>query len=308
MAPLLTLNADWAIMRLPEQDDYVGKSVQFVGINPDGPAGILPAGFKGSITFQALSVSAQGHVGIKYDLQVASENVPIDWASHKAEMRPASIPVDAWDAVFANFVAQVGSTTASYRQAIANDATYLSQFGEVTYDLNRMVFLEYMKANADLSAGTLASSVDASMPSPGLPLTFERTYNATITGRYDLGRLGPRLDGQLGHLCKHRWKWKCDHSSEWHRHLLHAKRRRQLQRKPRQFHDALAASGLLSASIHGRHHGSLPARWQLDYIQDTNGNRITAGYDGSGRLISLTQTSGASLTLAYNAQGRISLR
>ncbi len=92
-APLLTLNADWAIMRLPEQDDYVGKSIQFVGINPDGPAGILPAGFKGSITFPALSVSSQGHVGIKYDLQVASDNVPIDWASHKADMRPASIPV-----------------------------------------------------------------------------------------------------------------------------------------------------------------------------------------------------------------------
>ena len=42
----------------------------------------------------------------------------------------------------------------------------------------------------------------------------------------------------------------------------------------------------------------------LNYIQDTNGNRITAGYTG-GRLTSLTDTSGASLTIAYNAAGLI---
>ena len=43
----------------------------------------------------------------------------------------------------------------------------------------------------------------------------------------------------------------------------------------------------------------------LDYLQDTNGNRITAGYTGS-QLTSLTHSNGKALTLAYNAQGRIS--
>ena len=43
----------------------------------------------------------------------------------------------------------------------------------------------------------------------------------------------------------------------------------------------------------------------LNYIQDTNGNRITAGYTG-GRLTSLTASSGQSITIAYNAAGLIS--
>ena len=43
----------------------------------------------------------------------------------------------------------------------------------------------------------------------------------------------------------------------------------------------------------------------VDYIQDTNGNRITAGYT-SGVLTSLTHSDGQSLQIAYNSSGRIS--
>ena len=44
---------------------------------------------------------------------------------------------------------------------------------------------------------------------------------------------------------------------------------------------------------------------RLNYLQDTNGNRITAGYTGS-RLTTLTASSGQSITIAYNAAGLIS--
>ena len=43
----------------------------------------------------------------------------------------------------------------------------------------------------------------------------------------------------------------------------------------------------------------------LDYLQDTNGNRILAGYTGS-QLTRLTYSNGKIMTLSYNAQGRIS--
>ncbi len=46
------------------------------------------------------------------------------------------------------------------------------------------------------------------------------------------------------------------------------------------------------------------ANGQVDYVQDTNGNRITAGYSG-GLLTSLTQSDDQSLQIAYNAAGRI---
>ena len=45
---------------------------------------------------------------------------------------------------------------------------------------------------------------------------------------------------------------------------------------------------------------------QLDYVQDSNGNRITAGYNSSGQMISLTDSDGQALTIAYNGQGLIS--
>ena len=43
---------------------------------------------------------------------------------------------------------------------------------------------------------------------------------------------------------------------------------------------------------------------KLNYVEDTNGNRITADYT-SNRLTSLTHSNGASLTIAYNGAGLI---
>ena len=46
-------------------------------------------------------------------------------------------------------------------------------------------------------------------------------------------------------------------------------------------------------------HGSLASE------QDSNGNTITAGYDGGGRLISLTATNESAIKISYNAQGLV---
>ena len=43
----------------------------------------------------------------------------------------------------------------------------------------------------------------------------------------------------------------------------------------------------------------------LSYVQDTHGNRITAGYNGQGQMISLTDSNGEYLDLTYNAQGHL---
>ena len=48
------------------------------------------------------------------------------------------------------------------------------------------------------------------------------------------------------------------------------------------------------------------ANGSLDYEQDTNGNRITAGYNSSGELTSLTASNGSAITITYNTQGLIS--
>jgi RHS repeat-associated protein len=44
---------------------------------------------------------------------------------------------------------------------------------------------------------------------------------------------------------------------------------------------------------------------RLNYIQDLNGNRINANYDGSNRLIKIVHSSGQSFSFEYNDAGRI---
>src|SRR5262249_2663909 len=43
----------------------------------------------------------------------AGNSTPIDWASLKDALRPASTRADAWDAIYANFVSEVGGTGGS---------------------------------------------------------------------------------------------------------------------------------------------------------------------------------------------------
>jgi uncharacterized protein RhaS with RHS repeats len=44
---------------------------------------------------------------------------------------------------------------------------------------------------------------------------------------------------------------------------------------------------------------------QVEYVQDTNGYRITTTYDNNGRPTELNTTSGDGFIFSYNAQGRV---
>jgi hypothetical protein len=53
-------------------------------------------------------------------------------------MRPAYIPAGAWDPIFENYKARLGSTVGSYRAALADAATYLSDLGIYMGDVGRL--------------------------------------------------------------------------------------------------------------------------------------------------------------------------
>ena len=50
-------------------------------------------------------------------------------------LQPEFVPNDAWDAIFTNFTADVGTTLGQYQAALDGDATYLSQLGRSSYDV-----------------------------------------------------------------------------------------------------------------------------------------------------------------------------
>lgn len=307
VAPLLSLTADWADMRLPEQADYVGRTVTFLGINPDGPAGILPAGFKGSITFPAISRSNGAHIGINYQLKsVQTPSRLANWESFKNAMRPADTSAEAWDAIFANFTAQVGTTAGSYQDVLAQSATYLSQLGVVTYDASRLLGFELTKANALLTGQSLSTFEDAGLPTEGaVSLTFARSYNQSISGRYEAGRLGRGWTDN--------WNVFANTAANGDVTVTYGNEQRLFLRNTDGSYRSVAGnfarlelvSGALTVYETNNHRLIFRPDGKLDYVRDANDNRITVGYNGAGQMTSLTHSRGQSLTFTYNGQGRI---
>src|SRR5262249_53335409 len=109
VAPLLRVTAPNALLRLSEQQTFGGSDLTFLGIAPDGPAGILRPGQRGQVE---IDFQAPGPEVPQIDVQLfrTDLNSVIDWAGLKNSLRPAFVPADGWDAVFANLLTDVGTT------------------------------------------------------------------------------------------------------------------------------------------------------------------------------------------------------
>ena len=119
-------------------------------------------------------------------------------------MQPSTIPANAWNAVFANFTANVGSTTDSYQAALDADATYLAQLGEPTNDVAQLVAYEINKADDSFSTHDTGRqrrclAADARQPVPDLRALVPARHCRPLPD----GHARPGLDGQLGHHRQH---------------------------------------------------------------------------------------------------------
>jgi hypothetical protein len=133
-APLMILSADTNVtFLLPGETTPIPGSVQLLGINQNGPAGILPPGYHGTITLSFNPVALGAHQVTNFTLStIPSPDTPFDWSSVESDLQPPDVPNDAWAAIYQNFTAAVGNTLGQYQQVLDNDATYLSQLGEYT--------------------------------------------------------------------------------------------------------------------------------------------------------------------------------
>jgi RHS repeat-associated protein len=306
-APLLTLFATNAVMRLPSQDQYVGSTIQVLAIDQNGPAGTLPPGYQGTITVDYQYTPPQGS-DPQADFHLSlppAPTTPINWSSFEASTQPSDISSAAWNVIWNNFTAAVGPTFGQYQAALDNLATYFSQIGIYTPDVNRLFDFALDQADAALPTPTLGSTVDASLPTPGLALTFERTFQQPISGRYQLGPFGRGWTDN----------WAISATTDSQGNVT-------VDEGGAILSFALQANGTYEASpgenetltmVAGAYQlreadGTILAfnpNGTLNDEQDPNNNRITAGYT-SGQLTSLTDSNGASLTLTYNSQGFIS--
>lgn len=280
--------------------------VQILGLNQDGPPGILPPGAACEIP---LYFQGDGSVwSMAFNLSVLrADATPIDWAALESRFRPAEIPSDLWAAIWANFKFTIGPTWAGYLRALDTQAHLLALAQQASHNAADLLAAVFSQAVGAPWRRTLAAAVDAQAPAPGLPLQFSRFATDGLEHRFTAGPLGRG--------------WS--HTYEYT--LTVPAAGTVVIRTPgggaRRF--ALGADGLWHGSIGD--YATLAATpdggftllekdgtsWQfasvgqLASIQDPNHNRISFAYTG-GYLTGLAHSAGGSFVLDYNAQGRLS--
>jgi RHS repeat-associated protein len=198
----------------------------------------------------------------------------------------------------------VGWNVEQFHARLDLDANYLSQFGAVQSDIVPLVNFELARANNYLPAPTLASVVDAASPAPGIPLIFSRQYLQPISGRYRLGGLGR---GWVDN-----WEVSLAADNQGNVTISEGGQPRGFIRKSDGSYQGAAgdygqltlSSGVYTLREKNNTTLSFTAQGRLDFIQDTNGNKVTASYTGS-LLTSLSSSDGGIFTIAYNAAGRV---
>jgi RHS repeat-associated protein len=297
VAPLITLTADHALFHLNDEPNLVLGAIQFLGISADGPAGVLRPGESGQLSIPLRSTATPGQ-DIHFSTQIADDTQPMKWASLKSSLRPNNVPADAWDAIYGNFTSNVGTTVGTYHAALAADASYLSKLGETTPDVARLLSFEINKAAGVFTSQTLTTIVDASFPAPGSPLTFTRQFQQSLIGRYTVGHFGRGWTDD--------WQYALTVDAQGNVSIqANGVSRFFAKQTNGSFVGANGDPASLSL-INGTYQLREPegpitafnADGTLNYVQDANANRITAGYTG-GQLTTLTHSDGAAITLAY---------
>jgi YD repeat-containing protein len=291
------------LMRLGTHEPFAPGSAQALGIGLDDDAGVLYPGAYYRIPIHFMCpYDLPGHSMVQFDVeQMVEDSSAIDWATIEQEVRPDDIDPDAWQVIWSNVTSQVGSMWAQYAQRLREDATYLSLYGNRTYDIRKLLAFEIAKASAALCPKrVLAAAVDAYRPGSVLPLALVRVAPESIDQRY---RMGPFGRG-----------WS--HNFEYTLRRPEAERivvkgpggsgRTFLNYEGRGWQPQPGDYGQLTEDGQGgyilREKDGLVWRFcgsgELDYIEEPNGNRLTLYYD-AGRLVQVMHTDGASLTIEY---------
>ncbi len=250
----------------------------------------------------------------KVEMQIrywtAADTTPINWAARKSSLRPPSLDSATWDVVYANLTSDL-TDTGDYVRMLGDNASYLGRLGQVVTDVDQLWNFELQQAWGYTPLAVLDSVTDASMPAPGVSLEFSRRFSSNVRARNSTGPFGrgwyTGWQSQLvvedgGNLL--RLVGEAGSASVFTRDTRVASR---------YFSGAGDSSSLTNLGggiFQLREPSGTVTRFRADgrteYVQDVNGNRVTAGYDGSGRITSLTHTSGGSISIGYNGASLIS--
>jgi RHS repeat-associated protein len=297
VAPLLRLEATGATFKqiapqctgcsptLQQTYGTIFDSGLLLGINRNGPAGILPPGQSGSITIDMTSTINSGN--ISFVLHTFNDpNLAFDTAGLKEALRPYYISADAWDAIYANFMAVAGTTVGQFNALLADDATYLSRQGIYEQDIYKLFSFEMYKAS-----------------------------QREITRRYTLGSFGRGSSHELDQWGEFRSGNPVIHYPGGTVREFYADPAKANQYLGGVGDYARIALNPADQSLTLSEQNGLedyfipdpanPGRYIYEQRKDLNGNVMKLAYIG-GRLVSVSDiATGDILSFSYNNQGRI---
>jgi RHS repeat-associated protein len=275
IAPLLRLEATGGKLQGFGEEGFTETSIQFLGINDEGAAGILPPGATRTISFKFQPNNDA--INVDFTLNQIDRTATIDWAALKDESRPEFIPVDAWDALWQNFTTSAGNTARKYEAMLAENATHLSESGKYVADVTSLLAFEVLQGS---NYGSIENQYSLGAFGRGGFLPWEITAIADSEGNVSVGLGGSFRFFQL----------QADGS----------------------YQPSVGDYGTLTlegSSYRLREKDGTIAQFlpngKLDYVEDTNGNRVRVTYTGD-RITSVTDANGYSLSFTYNTQGRVS--
>ncbi len=309
-APLLSIsNTQGVPMRLAGQTEFTTGTLQIMGTSPLGDAGTLPLAGSGQVpVYFQVPAGLPAHTWLNFRCLwiTPRPSHPIDWSQWESQIRPPDVNPELWNAFWPAFISRLGNTLEMYQYRLDANARYLAALGRPAHDTRALFQFEARKLLGVTPHPLLAGSVDAHADGPGMALEFSRVFPGSTEARFYLGPLG------------YGWSHAYDifirvlSTGDLLLHWPGAFTRQFYRTEDGTYQAAPGDTGRLAWS--GDHFvltekdGTVTTfrsdhRW--DAIQDPNGNRIWAVYNGAGQLVELHHSGGAAFTITYNAHGRI---
>jgi len=265
----------------------------------------------------------------------AEETTPIDWDEFLGSAKPSWITDEAWALTIANLQAEMGTTWGDYVRRLSQSATYLSQLGTNLTSAQELYGFEFRQAVGLNPLGDTVS-IDASIPTPNQPLQMIRKFAGNAAERYRSGWLGYGWSTpweieafEEGHI-----ESSISGGQYIEEFILDAVVIRRPngseqsfmpdRRNPNRFlRESGESATLRSLTIDGTVGGSRyelteangdisrfyafgDLKGRLEYTLDINGNRVDLVYPpGATQPAEIVHSSGVSLILSYDAQGRL---
>ena len=236
-----------------------------------------------------------------------TDKTPMEWAKFKPQLRPDTISVEAWDAVFANLTNQVGQTWGDYVAMLDENAANLSRLGQRVTEVEQLWTFQVQQAIGFNPLEILARTIDLVVPAPGLSIGFKCKYRQGLAQRYALGPFGRGWSTAWSMFLR----VPSDGAVEIVSPSGSVRRFEPDGRGTGYFAPPGEGSTLRPATGGGfllqeadGYSMRFLADGKIGHVEDSNGNRITADY-ASGRLTRLLHSAGQWLSISYNDAGLI---